>query len=118
MMAVLEKMYDSEGKFLRWESVEHNVKVIHDGAQYLIDECRTLFDQWELMGTENIFWKKPTRNLTIKLMTKDYLLYFHSKWMAIRMIRVMGMKLATSLNHPHEIMLSHFHREFRHSRQM
>ena len=50
----MEKMYNSDGKFLRWKHVFHNVKKIHNTAAHMKAECHSLFNEWEMKGVENI----------------------------------------------------------------
>jgi hypothetical protein len=56
LIAVMEKAFDSDGKFLRWEHVSHNVKQIHDTAEYMKNECHSLFNQWKTKGVESIIF--------------------------------------------------------------
>jgi hypothetical protein len=61
LIAVMERAFDSDGKFLRWEHVSHNVKQIHDTAEYMKNECHLLFNQWKTKGVESTIYDEANK---------------------------------------------------------
>jgi len=63
LIAVMEKAFDSDGKFLRWKHVSHNVKQIHDTAEYMKNNCHLLFNQWKTEGVESIIYNEANKQI-------------------------------------------------------
>jgi hypothetical protein len=61
LIAVMEKAFDSDGMFLRWEHVSHNVKQIHVTAENMKNECHSLFNQWKTKGVESIIYDEANK---------------------------------------------------------
>lgn len=57
----MEKTFDSDGKFVRWEHVSHNVKQIHDAADLLKKECHSLFRELRMKGVERILFDEANK---------------------------------------------------------
>lgn len=61
LISVMEKTFDSDGKFVRWEHVSHNVKQIHDAADLLKKECHSLFRELRMKGVERILFDEANK---------------------------------------------------------
>jgi hypothetical protein len=59
---VLQMLDSNDGKFLRWKHVSHNVKQIHDTAEYYMKkECHSQFNQWKMKGVENFLFGEANK---------------------------------------------------------
>jgi len=61
LISVMEKTFDSDGKFVRWEHVSHNVKQIHDAAEFMKKECHSFFHEWRMKGVERILFNEANK---------------------------------------------------------
>jgi len=47
--------------FVRWEHVSHNVKQIHDAAEFMKKECHSFFHEWRMKGVERILFNEANK---------------------------------------------------------